>query len=243
MLSEQTVNKLYEMKLGGMAGAYDLQRGDPAMAELSFDERFGLIVDAEHYQQHNRALERRLRYARLKQPQACVENIRYQAKRGLSRSQINQLTDSRWIDLHSPVLITGPTGVGKSYLASALGNRACRDGYCTRYYYAPKLFRELLAAETDGTLSRMLRRMQRISLLIVDDLGLTMDSAGQYRSFLELLDERFEKGSVIITSQYPVTSWHEIIPDQTVADAIVDRLVHHTHNIQLKGESMRKEPR
>ena len=242
MLSEQTLEKLSELNLGGMMHAYETQRDDTSMGELNFDERLGLLVDAEYLHQHNRALERRLAYAHLKHPQACLENIRYRAERGVKRSQIDQLSDSRWIQAHTPVLITGATGVGKTYLASALGNRACRDGHRTLYCYSPRLFRDLLAAEADGTLSKFLRRFQRMALLVIDDFGLESASPGQYRSFLELLEERFQKGSILITSQYPIDSWHNVIPDQTVADAVVDRLIHHSHQLQLEGGSIRKDP-
>ena len=238
MLTEQTVTKLRSMRLHGMAETYAAQRQDPSMGEMSFDERFGMLVEREWLHQHNQALERRLRYARLKH-QACVEDIDWHHPRGLKRAIIEPLCTSEWIRYGQHCLITGPTGAGKSWLACALGQKACRDGYRARYCYCPRLFRDLLAAQMDGTLSKLLRRLGRVDMLIVDDWGMAVAKRSEFRDFLELLDDRQGARSVLITSQYPVSSWHGLVGEPTVADAIMDRLVHNAHIIELEGESMR----
>lgn len=242
MLTEQTVTKLRDMRMDGMADAYAAQRQDPSMPEMGFDERFAMLVERHWLHQQNQALERRLRYARLKH-QACIEDIDWGHPRGLKRAVVEQLCTSEWIRYGQHCLITGPTGAGKSWLACALGQKACRDGYRARYCYCPRLFRDLLAAQMDGTLTKLLRRLARIDVLIVDDWGLAAAKQTEYRDFLELLDDRQAGRSVLITSQYPVASWHELVAEPTVADAIMDRLVHNAHTIELKGESMRKTKR
>jgi len=242
MLTDQTLTKLTRLKLEGMAHRYADQRQDPRISDLSFDERFGVLVDAEHDFQHNRAFQRRIKGAKMRVPHACLENIDYRVERGLKRSLIDQLRDSQWIQQHQSLVITGSTGTGKSYLACAFAHQACRDGYRACYTYAPMLYRDLLAAAVDGTMDRLLRRLRRVDLLVVDDFGLADAKAAQHRYFLEVLDERTQAGAVIVTSQYPLKAWHELIGDGTIADAIVDRLMHHAYQINFldDAESMRQ---
>jgi len=187
----------------------------------------------------NRALATRLKQAQLK-VQATLEDIDYRHPRGLKRAQIDQLRVNDWIGRQRACLISGPTGCGKTYLACALGHQACRDGHRTLYYHAPKLFRDLQIAQADGTLAKRLKQWSRITLMIIDDLGLAATGAKPYRELLEIIDDRMGQGSVVITSQFPVSQWHELVGDATVADALMDRLVHQAYRIELKGESMRK---
>jgi len=239
MLDEQTVGKLYEMKLNGMAEAYEEQRQQPRMAELSFEERFAMLVDRQLIWKEARALKTRLRHARFK-VSACIEDIDYRSQRGLKRQQIDQLASSQWIEYHQHVIITGPTGTGKTFLACAIGNKACRDGFRVRYFVAAKLFRYLTAAHADGSYIRLSGQLARTHLLIIDDWGLETFQDSQYRDFLEILDDRQGYGSTLITSQFRINIWHDTIGNPTVADALLDRLIHHSHRIELTGDSMRK---
>ena len=240
MLSEPTMEKLYALKLNGMAQAWDEQRQQPHSADLSFDDRLGLLVERQWLWKENRALATRLQYARLKQA-ACLEDIDFRHPRGLKRAAVDQLAACDWIRHRRPCLITGPTGVGKSYLACALAHKACREGFRVLYCYVPKLFRELALAQADGSLSRLLKKLARVDLLLIDDWGLTPLKPDHYRLFLEILDDRQGTGAVLITSQYPVNTWHELIGDPTVGDALLDRLVHSAYKLELKGDSLRKK--
>ena len=233
MLPEQTMEKLHAMKLNGMADAWEEQRQQPHSSDLSFDERLALLVERQWIWKENRALATRLRYAHLKQT-ACLEDIDFRHPRGLKRAAIDQLASCEWIRHQRHCLITGPTGVGKSYLACALAHKACREGFRALYYYGPKLFRELNLAQADGSLTRFLKKLARSTLLVVDDWGLTPLQPDQYRLFLEILDDR--TGATLLTSQYPVNTWHELI-----GDAILDRVLHNAFKIELKGESLRKK--
>jgi DNA replication protein DnaC len=236
-MREQTLEKLYGMKLNGMAEVYEEQRRQAQSAELSFDERFAMLVDRQWIWKENRALARRLRYAGFKL-QASMEEVNYRHSRGLNRRVMEELASGQWILHGRTCLITGPTGLGKSFLACALGHQACRDGHRVLYAYAPKLFRELGQAQVDGSLTRYLKKLALVELLVVDDFGLERAKPDQHRLFLEVLDDRH--GATLVTSQYPVEAWHDLIADPTVADAILDRLVHKAYTIALKGESMRK---
>lgn len=239
MLTHPTLEQLRALRLEGMIEALEEQRRDPHMVDLDFEERLGLLVQRQWLWASNRALAARLQQAQLK-VQACLEDIDYRHPRGLKRAQIEQLRVNDWIGQHRWCLITGPTGCGKTYLACALGHQACRDGHRTLYYQAPKLFRDLQMAQADGSLARRLKQWSRIRLLIIDDLGLAGTGAKPYRELLEIIDDRLGKGSVVITSQFPVSQWHELVGEATVAAALMDRLVHQAYRIELKGESMRK---
>jgi len=242
MLTDQTLTKLQDLRLEGMAAGYERLQADPASAEMSFEERLAVLVDNEWLHQQNRALARRLEYARLKQD-ASIENINWRVQRGLQRPVIEQLATCEWIRYGQNCIVTGATGLGKSWLACALAQKACREGYKALYHYAPRLFRDMLAAQVDGSFTRFVRKVARIDLLVIDDWGLETVERAQYRNLLELLDERSGHGSVLITSQYPVAEWHQHIGDPTIGDAILDRLVHNAYTIQLKGERSMRDKR
>ena len=239
MLAEHTVTKLSAMRLDGMAEAYMSQKKSTDVLSLDFEERFGMLVESQWLHQENRALERRLKTAKLK-INASIEDINWRKSRNLDREMINRLSTSEWIRYSQNCIITGPTGVGKSFIACALGQKACRNGYKVLYLYAPKLFRELLSARASGILDKLIRKLSRMDLLVIDDWGLESAKQIQYRDFLEVLDERYGNGAVVISSQYPLSDWHELIDDKTVADAILDRIAHNSYNIEMKGDSMRK---
>jgi DNA replication protein DnaC len=241
MLYEPTIQKMQAMKLSGMVEALEEQRKTAEVGAWSFEDRLALLVERQWLWKENRALATRLKYARLRQP-ACLEDIDYRHHRGLQRRVMEHLAGGDWIQYSQNCLITGPTGVGKSYLACALAQKACRDGYRALYFYAPKLFRERTAGQADGSLPTLLK-IAKARLLIIDDWGLEKATPAQSRDFLEILDDRQSVASTLITSQFPPSRWHELIGDATVADAILDRLIHGSHRIELKGESMRKNRR
>lgn len=239
MLHTQTLEKLQALHLEGMAQSLEEQRHQNDIVSLSFEDRLALLVERQWLWQENRGLVTRLKNAQLK-INASLEDLDYRTSRGLKRAQMDQLRASQWVKDHRNCLITGPTGSGKTYLACALGHQACREGYRTIYYYAPKLFRALETAQAEGSLLSLLKKLARAPLIIIDDLGISSVSGKLYREFLEILDDRQGQGATLITSQFPLAQWHEVIADPTVADAILDRLVHNAYRLELKGESLRK---
>lgn len=239
MLHNPTTDKLRALRLEGMAQALDEQRRQADITQMDFEERLALLVERQWLWKENRTLATRLHKAQFK-TSASLEDIDYRHPRGLKRGQIDQLRASQWVERHHNCLVTGPTGCGKTYLACALGHQACRDGHRVLYYYAPKLFRELQNAQADGSLMRLHKKLSRCALLVVDDFGVAAVAGKQYRDLLEILDDRQGAGATLITSQFPVSQWHEVINDATVADAILDRLVHNAYRLELKGESLRK---
>jgi len=234
-----TLDKLHEMKLTGMAEGLSLQMEQPASQAISFEERFGLLVDQEYTYRRNRRLARLLKEAKLRL-EASPEDIDYHHPRGLDRSLIMTLVSSEWIRSRQNLLVTGPTGTGKTYIACALGNAACRQGLSTRYYRMPRLLSELVTTRGDGTYPKFLNRLARINLLILDDWGLAPLGPQEARDVLEIIDDRVGIRSTLIASQLPIADWHRTITDPTVADAILDRLLHNSHRIIMRGESMRK---
>jgi DNA replication protein DnaC len=239
MLVEQTLEKLTSMRLLGMAAFLRTWLADPRQRDVSATDLVGLLADAEWVHRENARLTQRLKNARLKQ-QACIEDIDYAHARGLVKSTIQELQTSRWIQQHQNVVITGPTGVGKSYLACALGQKACRDGFSVAYRRVSLLFDELAQARADGTLPLLLRRLAKVNVLVLDDFGLEILGAPERKGLLEVLEDRYGSSSTIVTSQLAPDSWHAVIGDPTLADAILDRLVHNSHRLPLKGDSIRK---
>lgn len=238
MLRHATLDQLAELKLHGMAKAFAEQLEMADVAELSFEERLGLLVDRELTERSSRQLTARLRKARLREP-AAIEDVNWRAKRGLDKGQVLRLASCQWIAEHLNVLITGKTGVGKTFLACALGHKACREGYSVAYLRLPRLFRSLAVARGDGSYEKHLRSLARTDLLILDDWGLALIGPTERRDLLEILEDRYGNRSTLVTSQLPVDTWHEVIGDPTLADAILDRLVHSAYRLALDGESMR----
>jgi len=240
MLLQHTLDRLREMGLHGMAQALDTQRTQPDVQGLAFEDRLGLLVDQEWTLRQNRRLTRLLQEAKLRYPTACLEDVDYHHPRGLDRSLLRTLGTGEWIRAHDVVLMSGPTGTGKSWIGCALGNAACRQGFSTRYFRVPQLISTLALTHADGSYPRLLARLGKTHLLILDDWGLATLSAADARELLEVIEDRVLVRATLITSQVPLDKLHGTIADPTIADAILDRLVHHAHKINLKGESMRK---
>jgi len=240
MLTHPTHERLITLGLIGMAKALQEQRRSPDLDALSFEERVGLLVDREAAERDTKRLTTRLKFAALRQ-NACVEDLDWRTPRGIDRSVFARLVVGDWIDRNENLLITGATGLGKSWIACALGHKACRDNRSVQYHRVPRLFEALALARGDGRYGRLLKTIGRVQLLILDDWGLAVLSPPERRDLLEILDDRHGRASTIVTSQIPVEHWHDIIGDPTLGDAILDRLVHNAHRLQLSGESMRKQ--
>jgi len=240
LLTHPTLDQLRQLGLAGMARAFEELTVTPSGAELDHAEWLGLLLDRELADRQDRRLKARLRYARLRH-QAAVEDVDYHTARGLDRALFQRLAMGSWIDQKQNVIIEGPTGVGKSWLACALGHRACRDNHSVLYQRIPRLFADLALARGDGRYARLMRALGGVKLLILDDWGLKPLGPEQRHDLLEIVEDRYGRGATLLTSQVPVDRWHDLIGDPTLADAILDRIVHNAHRIQLQGESLRRK--
>jgi len=243
MLIQHTLTQLKSLKLDGMAHALEEQQIMPASQALAFEDRLSLLVEREIVWRDNRRLERLLRQAKLKQAQACMEDIDYRGSRGLDKRLMVTLAGCEWIRRSQNILLTGPTGAGKTWLACALGNQACRQGFSVMYLRVPRLVEHLRIAHGDGSFGKLLAQLARIDVLLLDDWGLTPLQSSERHDLLEVVDDRVNSRSTIITSQLPVEHWHAWLNDPTLADAILDRLIHNAHkiNLTMKGDSLRKK--
>lgn len=238
MLSEETHQKLVAMRFHGLAVAFDDYLQERKPDKLTFEERFGLMVDREYTDRQQRRLSRRLKSAKLRE-QACVEDINYRHPRNLDRSVMQRLTTCRWVAEHENVVLTGATGLGKTWLSCALAQKACREGFTAIYVRLPRLFHGLQIARVDGTYLKELARLAKTDVLVLDDLGLAPIGDQERHDLLEVLEDRHGIRSTVVASQFPVKKWHTLIGDPTVADAFLDRLLHRAHRIDLKGPTMR----
>lgn len=239
MLNHPSLEKLAALKLTGMVKALREQMETPQSGSMSFEERLGLMADREMTERESRRLAMRMKHARLRE-QACFEDIDYQPARGLDRRQMLGLASCQWIKERNNLLISGPTGAGKTYIACALAHKACMEGFSVRYFRLPRLLGEMETAKSDGRYGRLMKVFARIDVIVLDDLGLVPVTATNRRDLLELVEDRHGTRSTIVASQLPVSKWHDAIGDPTIADAILDRLVHNAYKIILKGDSMRK---
>ena len=239
MLTTQTLHKLHDLGLHAMADGLTEQMAVP-MTDLPFEDRLGMLVDREWDFRETRRLQRRLKAAKLKQGTACVEDIDFATPRGMDRALVLSLASGHWIAAHQNCIVTGPTGSGKTFIACALAERACRQGHTVAYYRVSRLLEELTLARADGSLGSLTRKLAKADLLLLDDWALTTLSIGPAQDILDILEDRADVGATLIATQVPIAQWHGRIGDPTIADAILDRLVHNAHRIELRGESMRK---
>lgn len=241
MLMQPSLDKMKTLKLEAMAAAWLDQQKSPEFTGLAFDDRLGLLVDAQWLYRENKRLERGLKEAKLRLSTACIEDVDYPAKRELDRAVIQQLATCRWVDEHLNIVITGATGTGKTFLACALAQRACRKGFRAIYRRASRLFHELTLARADGSYVRLLARLARVDVLVIDDWGLSTPSDTERHDLLEVLEDRSGSRSTVMTSQIPPADWHALIGDPNIADAVCDRILNTSHRLVLKGPSRRKE--
>ena len=239
MLVNPILNKLTEMKLSGMLKAFEEQQAMTDVDQLSFEDRFGLIVDRESVERSSRRFKSRMRKAKPKE-MACFEDIDFRQKRGLDKGMIMSLASGDWIANHQNIIITGPTGVGKTYIACALLHAACKANYSAKYLRVPRFLRDIETAKLDGSYEKVLRELSRTDVILLDDLGLTKVKPDQARDLLEVMEDRHPGKSTIFTSQVESSKWYELISDPTVADALLDRIIHRAHLIKMTGQSMRK---
>ena len=238
--NHQTITKMNQMKLSGMIEAYEEQLNSSQFSDLTFDERLGLLIDRESIQRENRKLTTRLRFARLKQS-ASIEDIDFCHPRGFNKATILGISQGEWVKQHQNILITGPTGTGKSYLGCAFAHKAIRQGFSGLYVRLPRLLEDIGIAHGDGRYLKLLNQISKTDVLVIDDFGLVSLNLQQAHDILEILDDRYQTKSTVVTSQIPTDKWYGIIPDPTVADAVMDRLIHNAYIIAIKGESMRKK--
>jgi DNA replication protein DnaC len=240
MLNNLTVSNLHRLGLNGMARALTLQQEQPRVQKLSFEERFSMLLDAECNDRESRRIDRLLKAAKLRQSAACLEDVDYRPTRQLDQSMVMSLSDCAWIQRRQNLILTGATGTGKSWLACAFGRQACRNSYAVYYTTATQLFENLVIARAEGALPKLRRVLVKTQLLIIDDLGIGGIDNNLGPILLEIIDQQSSQGALLITSQFPTGKWYDLFNDPTVADAILDRIVHRAHFIELKGESMRK---
>jgi DNA replication protein DnaC len=240
MLTHPTLDQLRTLKLDGMAQAFIELETQEEVRNLAHREWLALLLDREAAYRSTRRFQTRLRTARLRHSQAAVEDVDYRTPRRLDKALFQQLATCRWIAEHRGLLVTGPCGIGKSWISCALAQKACRDGYTVHYARVPRLFADLDLAHGDGRFARLFRMLVRVDLLVLDDWGPDRLSASQRRDLMEIVEERHDRGSILITSQLPVATWHEVIGEPTLGDAILDRIVHNAYRLELDGPSMRK---
>jgi len=240
MLTQPTIEKLNSMKLTAMARAFADQMQCPDITQLSFEERFGLIVDYQMTDLENRRMQNRLKNAKLRMS-ASLEDLDFKQGRGLDRSTVMSLALNQWVKSHHNILVTGPTGAGKSYLVCALAQKACRDGYTTLYQRVPRLLHDIAVSRLDGRYNKIIAPIGKCEVLILDDLLISPLIRNEQRELLEIVEERYDRKATIVTSQLPIKAWHNAMEDPTLADAILDRLVHNAYKLELKGESMRRK--